>query len=305
MRVLVTGGAGFIGSSISELFISKGYGVVVLDDLSSGRREHVSSRAKFYKADICSPDIRKIFKEENIDCVVHQAAQVQVRKSLEDPTFDARVNILGSINLLELCRDGVKKIIYASSGGAVYGEPEYLPVDEEHPINPISPYGVSKYVVEKYIEAYEEIYGIDYTILRYGNVYGPRQSIAGEAGVIAVFAEKMLRGKSPTINGDGKQTRDFVYVADVAKANLAALRKGKNSVYNVGSGKGTSVNEVFEIMGRALKSEIKPKFGPLIKGEVRNTYLKVDKARHELGWRPRVEIEEGINGLLDYLKSKG
>lgn len=302
MNVLVTGGAGFIGSNVVDLLISEGHGVCIIDDLSSGRRGYVNDNAYFYEIDI-SDDVGKIVKDEGIECVIHHAAQIQVRKSIEDPVFDAKVNIQGSLNLLESCRD-VKKFIFASTGGAIYGEPEYLPTDESQPEKPLSPYGVSKLAFEKYLHVYDEIYGLDYVSLRYGNVYGPRQDPHGEAGVVAIFANKMLKGESPTINGDGKQTRDFVYVEDVAKSNLLALKKsGKEKVINIGTGKETSVNEVFETIQKSLGTDIEPVHGPPIKGEVEKSCLDVQRAKKELGWQAEVSLEEGIDRFLDYLKT--
>jgi UDP-glucose 4-epimerase len=302
MKVLVTGGAGFIGSNIVDLLISEGYEVVVIDDLSTGKAEYVNEKATFYRMDLVGEGLENVLNREKVDFVLHQAAQVQVRKSLLDPNFDAKVNILGSINLLECCRD-VEKFIYASSGGAVYGEPEYLPVDERHPIRPLSPYGASKYAVEKYLHAYKEIYGLDYISLRYGNVYGPRQDPYGEAGVVAIFANKMLHGKRPTIFGDGNQTRDFIYVEDVANANLLAMEKNtRNEVFNIATGEETSVNKIFEIIQESLKTNLKPVHDPPIKGEVRRIYLDVKRAEKKLGWKPKVGLREGIERFLDYLR---
>ncbi len=297
MKILVTGGAGFIGSNVADMLISDGHGVCVLDDLSSGKREHVNDSITFYEMDI-SDDVGKIVKEEGIECVIHHAAQVQVRRSIEDPVFDANVNILGSLNLLESCRD-VKKFIFASTGGAIYGEPEYLPAAESHPENPLSPYGVSKLAFEKYLHVYGEIYGLDYVALRYGNVYGPRQDPYGEAGVVAIFANSMLKGESPTVNGDGNQTRDFVYVEDIARANILALKKSaEEKVINIGTGSETSVNEIFEAIQRSLSTGITQLYGPPIKGEVRKICLDVRRAKKELGWEPEIGLEEGIDKFL-------
>jgi len=301
MAILVTGGAGFIGSHIVDALISEGYHIVVFDDLSTGKKEHVNKNAKFYKAGL-NDRLEEIFRKERIDIVVHQAAQINIRKSLSNPILDADVNIKGTLNLLECCKE-VEKFIYASSGGAVYGEPRYLPVDEEHPVAPLSPYGVSKYIAEKYLQVYKEIYDLDYVALRYGNVYGPRQSGEGEAGVVAIFANKILHSERPTINGDGTQTRDFVYVTDVARANLLAMEKGKN-VYNIATGKETSVNEIFDMIKKILNTSIKPEHAPPIKGEVRRIYLNIEKAKKELGWKPEVELEEGIEKLLEYTRQK-
>lgn len=302
MRVLVTGGAGFIGSSVVDLLISEGHDVCVLDDLSSGKKEYVNASAAFYEMSILD-DVGKIIKDEDIECVIHHAAQINVRKSVEDPVFDAKINILGSLNLLESSKD-VKKFIFASTGGAIYGEPEYLPADESHPEKPLCPYGVSKLAFEKYLYIHGEIYGLDYVSLRYGNVYGPRQDPHGEAGVVAIFANSMLKGESPTINGEGNQTRDFVYVEDVARSNLLAMEKFPNErVINIGTGIETSVNEIFETIQKSLGTDIKPVHGPAIKGEVQKISLDVKRAGEELGWGAETSLEDGIGKYLDYLKT--
>lgn len=301
MRVLATGGAGFIGSNIVDLLISEGHEVYVLDDLSSGREEYVNDSATFYEMSILE-DVGKIIKDEDIECVIHHAAQINVRKSVEDPVFDAKINILGSLNLLESSQD-VKKFIFASTGGAIYGEPEYLPADESHPEKPLCPYGASKLAFEKYLYMYGELYGLDYVSLRYGNVYGPRQDPHGEAGVVAIFANSMLGSERPTINGDGNQTRDFVYVEDVARSNLLAMEKSvRERVINIGTGVETSVNEIFETIQKSLGTDIKPVHGPAIKGEVQKISLDAKRAERELGWRPEVSLEDGIGKFLDYLK---
>lgn len=300
MKVLVTGGAGFIGSSIVDLLISEGHDVCVIDDLSSGKEEYVNASATFHEMSILD-NVGKIITEEDIECVFHHAAQINVRKSVEDPVFDAKVNILGSLNLLESSKD-VKKFIFASTGGAIYGEPKYLPADESHPENPLSPYGVSKLAFEKCLYVYGEIYGLDYVSLRYGNVYGPRQDPHGEAGVVAIFANKMLKGESPTINGDGNQTRDYVYVEDVVRSNLLALKKSPNEkIINIGTGIETSVNEIFETIQKSLGTGIKPVHGPAIKGEVEKISLDTKRAKDELGWGPEVSLEAGIEAFLKTL----
>ena len=244
--MLVTGGAGFIGSHVVDALIEEGHSVVVIDDLSSGKREHVHHDAKFHQLDIRSPDLEGVFAEERPEVVNHHAAQVDVRVSMADPIFDADVNILGSLNLLECARShGVEKLIYASTGGAVYGQPAYLPCDEDHPVEPICPYGISKLAVEHYLYLYRQSYGLEYTILRYANVYGPRQDPFGEGGVVAIFARQMVEGEQVVINGSGEQERDFVYVDDVVRANLVAMERGDGETYNLGRGVGTSVNELF------------------------------------------------------------
>ncbi|MCX6695272.1 MAG: NAD-dependent epimerase/dehydratase family protein, partial [Candidatus Altiarchaeota archaeon] len=280
-KVLVTGGAGFIGSNVVDLLIGKKYDVVVLDNLSTGKRENVNPKAKFIEMDIGDEKLDSVFRNEKPEYVVHHAAQIDVRKSIADPVFDSKVNIIGSINLLECCRrHGVKKIVYASSGGAVYGEPKYLPAGEDHPIQPLCPYGASKYVVEKYVELYGMNYGIDYTILRYANVYGPRQDPLGEAGVVAIFTGRFMEGKTPVIFGDGEQTRDFVYVKDVALANLMALEKKTNEkVFNIGSGVETSVNKIAQELKKLTNSKVNPTHSQDVKGEVRRISLKIERAK--------------------------
>jgi len=302
MKVLVTGGAGFIGSNIVDLLIDNRYKVTVVDNLSTGKKENLNPRAKFYKIDIRSSNLKKVFKRERPDYVLHQAAQTQVRKSILNPVYDSRININGSLNLLECCKKyNIEKIIYASSGGAVYGEPRYLPVDENHTINPISPYGVSKYMVESYLYTYNKLFGLDYIILRYSNVYGPRQDPYGEAGVIAIFIGKFLNKKRPMIFGDGNQTRDFVYVEDVAMANFLALKKNtKDKIFNIGTGKGYSVNEITRKIKGILDSEIKPIYDSPIKGEVRDICLNIKLSKKELGWKPQIDMDTGLKNTMKW-----
>ena len=245
-KVLVTGGAGFIGSHVVDLFLAKGYEVVVLDDLSTGRLSNLNPDAKFYQMDIRSPEVRSVFAAERPDYVSHHAAQIDVRRSVAEPILDAEVNILGSINLIECAKEfGVKHFIYISSGGAAYGEPERLPCDEEHPINPICQYGASKHTVEHYLYMYHANYGMPYTVLRYPNVFGPRQNPHSEAGVVAIFTGKMLRGEPVIVNGDGEQTRDFINVRDVAMANYrAAMARGVSGAFNIASGTRITINRL-------------------------------------------------------------
>lgn len=305
-NIFVTGGAGFIGSNVVDLLIEDGYNVVIIDDLSSGKRKNLKKEAKFYKLDICNPNLKKIFKKERPEFVIHQAAQVDVRKSIANPEFDADVNILGSINLLECCKNfNIKKVVYASSGGAVYGEPQYLPADESHPINPISPYGASKHAVEHYLELYRKNFGIDYVSLRYSNVFGPRQDPFGEGGVIAIFIGKFLKNITPVIFGDGNQTRDFVYVGDVANANLISLNKKIDMrIFNIGTGIETSVNEISDKLKNILNSKIDPIHGDAIKGEVRRIYLDVSLAKKELGWSPKTNLDNGLRKTIDWFKGE-
>jgi len=297
-RVLVTGGAGFIGSHVVDSLIEAGHEVVVVDDLSRGRRRNVNPKARFYRIDIREEEVASIFAHERPEYVNHHAAHIDLRRSLQDPLHDASVNILGSINLLECCRRyGVSKIIYASSV-AIYGEPEHLPCSEDHPVRPSSPYGASKYAAELYLHLCRENYGLDYTILHYPNVYGPRQDPLGEAGVVAVFSLQMLLGEEVTINGSGDQERDFVYVEDCAKANLLALDNGSGEAYNLGSGIGTSVNQLFEEMKRLTGYPLDAVHGPPKPGDVFRICLDVNKAKKELGWSPTVGLQEGLERTL-------
>ena len=301
MKVLVTGGAGFIGSHVVDGLIEEGHSVAVVDDLSTGKREHVNPQARFYELDIRSPSLAEVLAQERPEVVNHHAAQVDVRRSMADPSFDADVNIMGSINLLECVRaHGVKKFIYASTGGAVYGEPVYLPCDENHPLDAICPYGVSKHTVEHYLYLHGQNNGPEYTILRYPNVYGPRQDPFGEAGVVAIFARQMVDGEQVVINGSGEQERDFIYVADVVRANMLTIVKGGGQVYNLGCGEGTSINELFAIMKSITGYPREPVHGPPKRGETFRIYLDARKARRELGWKPLVGLEEGLRSTIDF-----
>jgi len=300
----VTGGAGFIGSHVVEVFLEKGYEVVILDDLSTGRESNLNPRAKFYKMDIRSPEVRNIFEMEKPDYISHHAAQMDVRRSVAQPLFDADVNILGSINLIECAKEfGVKHFVYISTGGAVYGEPDYVPCDEAHPINPICQYGASKHTVEHYLFMYNVNYGLNYTVLRYPNVYGPRQDPHGEAGVVAIFTGKMLAGEPVVIYGDGEQTRDFVYVGDCAFANyLAVTVDHKPGIYNIGWGRPTSVNDIFNTLAKVTQFPHAAAFDSAKVGETRHIYLDATKAKNELGWSPTLSLEEGLKKTVDYFK---
>jgi UDP-glucose 4-epimerase len=301
MKILVTGGAGFIGSHVVDMFLAEGHDVVVVDDLSTGRSENVNPKAKLYQMDIRSPELVQIFQAERPEIVDHHAAKANVRESVERPALYADVNILGSLNLLECARqNGVRKFIYISTGGAEYGEPDYLPVDEGHPIRPLCPYGVSKHTVEHYLYIYNRLHGLDYTTLRYANVYGPRQDPYGEAGVVAIFAQRMLSGKQAVINGAGDQERDFVYVEDYARANVLALTKGSGGTFNLASGRGTSVNEIFRTLARLTNYQLPEIHGPAKPGEVFRIYLSFELARRELDWAPCVGLEDGLQRTLAY-----
>lgn len=304
MKIMVTGGAGFIGSHVVDMFITHGHEVVVVDDLSTGRLSNLNPAATFYQIDIRSPELAQVFEKEKPQVVDHHAAQMDVRHSVEDPIFDADVNVLGSIRLIELARQhAVERFIYISTGGAVYGEPEYLPCDEGHPINPICPYGASKHTVEHYLYMYHELYNLDYVILRYPNVYGPRQDPHGEAGVVAIFTGQMLKGDQVVINGDGDQERDFVYVADCARANLLALTtQNTNTVFNLGEGKGTTVNQVYEELKRITSYQLSAVHGPAKVGETRRIYLEAEKAARDLAWQPTIGLGKGLEETVQYFQ---
>jgi UDP-glucose 4-epimerase len=304
MKVLVTGGAGFIGSHVVDTYIGSGYEVVVVDDLSTGRISNLNPAARFYQMDIRSPQLAEVFAKERPDFVNHHAAQMNVRRSVDDPLYDADVNIRGSINLIECAlKFGVKRFLYISTGGAVYGEPVYLPCDEKHPIVPICPYGASKHTVEHYLYMYYFNYGLKYSVLRYPNVYGPRQDPHGEAGVIAIFTGQMLADEQVVINGDGENQRDYVFVGDCARANLLLLQKnGEPDTYNLGFGRGTTVNQVFSSLKAITGYTREPIHGPAKVGETRRIYLNSEKAARELGWKPGVALNEGLRQTVEYFK---
>lgn len=305
MKILVTGGAGFIGSHVVDLYLQEGHDVIVLDDLSTGRRSNLNPNARFYEMDIRDPAVREVFEQERPEVVNHHAAQMDVRKSIHDPLFDADVNILGSLRLIELAREfSIERFVYISSGGAAYGEPEYVPCDEAHPVNPICQYGASKHTVEHYLYMYGINYGLKYCVLRYPNVYGPRQDPLGEAGVVAIFIGQMLEGKQVVINGDGEQQRDFVYVGDCARANLAALgMSSSGEIFNIGCGRGTSINEIFTQLRDLTDYPHTPVHGPPILGETRRIFLDADKARRELGWQPQTRLQGGLAATVDYFRT--
>lgn len=303
-EVLVTGGAGFIGSHVVERLLELGHQVVVVDDLSTGRRSNLPSGVRLYQVDIAALALEEVFQQERPELVIHLAAQISVQVSMQDPLKDARSNLLGSLNLLQSCvKNGVQKVVYASSGGAIYGEPRYLPCDEEHPVQPLSHYGVSKFAVESYLYVYRLAHGLDYTVLRFGNIYGPRQDPFGEAGVVAIFSQNMLAGRSVTINGSGEQERDFVYVLDTAESVIKAMDGESGQAYNIGTGKGASVNEIFSLLKAQTAYSGDATHGPPRPGEVFKIYLDNTRAREKLGWEPRFTLEEGLQATVDWFRN--
>jgi UDP-glucose 4-epimerase len=304
VNILVTGGAGFIASHIVDAYIERGHDVTVLDNLSTGRRWNINPRAKFVEQDVRDADaIKALFQREKFDVVNHHAAQMDVRRSVADPVFDASVNILGVLTLLEECmKGGVTKVIFASSGGAIYGEQDYFPADERHPTRPISPYGVAKLATEQYLFYYKAVYGLDAINLRYANIYGPRQNSEGEAGVVAIFTSRMLAGAPVVINGDGKQTRDYVFVADVVHANVLALDYVGSNTFNIGTGKESDVNTLFRILKEKTGSSCEETHGPAKKGEQLRSVLDNSKIVSTLGWSPGVTLEEGLARTVDYFR---
>jgi UDP-glucose 4-epimerase len=305
MNILVTGGAGFIGSNVADAFIAEGHTVSIVDNLSSGKPQNVNPKAHFYQYDIQSPGVESIFEKEKIDVICHHAAQMDVRKSVADPKFDASVNILGMLNVMELgVKFKIKKVLFSSTGGAIYGEQDYFPADEQHPLRPLSPYGITKLATEKYLFFYKMTYGIAHVILRYANIYGPRQNPHGEAGVVAIFASKMLKGEQPVINGDGKQTRDYVFVGDVVRANMMALRYEKSDIFNIGTGIETDVNELFRHIRTFTGARCEERHAVAKAGEQLRSVIDHAKAKKILGWEPTVNIEEGLRRTVDFFKSK-
>jgi UDP-glucose 4-epimerase len=303
MKIVVTGGAGFIASHIADAYINRGHELFVIDDLSTGQRRNLNPSAKFYPLDIADPKAAKLIGEIKPDVLNHHAAQMDVRRSVADPTFDARINIIGFVNLLEACKDvGVKKVIFSSSGGAVYGDREPIPATEVHETLPLSPYGVSKLTGELYLGYYQMAFGLPYVALRYANVYGPRQSTQGEAGVVAIFITQLLAGKNPVINGDGKQTRDYVFVGDVVGANLAALDSDHMGPVNIGTGKETDVVTICRLLREGMGSRVEALHGPAKLGEQRRSCLEASLARQILGWSPEVDLKEGLDKTIAYYR---
>jgi UDP-glucose 4-epimerase len=309
LNILVTGGAGFIGSHVVDGLLNAGHRVIVLDDLSSGRRENLSPRATLIEGDIGDRElIHSVFGEHSIDIVNHHAAQIDVRKSVADPMMDARINILGSLTLLEAAREHkVKRFIFASTGGAIYGEQKYFPADEEHPQQPISPYGITKRAVELYLEYYRAVHGLPYTVFRYANVYGPRQDPKGDAGVVAIFTNAMMSDKGATIFGTGEQTRDYVFVGDVVRAHVLLLDRGTvgSAIYNVSTGIETSVNELHRVLSDVITGgQATPIYADARKGELDRSSCSSAKITQALGWKPEVQLADGLKRTVDYFRSR-
>jgi UDP-glucose 4-epimerase len=309
MKVLITGGAGFIASHVADAYLAAGHQVVIVDDLSTGKRENIPSGAKFYHLDICDPALEEVFAAELPDFVNHHAAQISVPLSIEDPVKDARINILGLINVLQCSvMYKVKKIIFISSGGAIYGEAEEYPTTEEYLPRPLSVYAVNKLSGESYLHFYHHHYGLDFTTLRYANVYGPRQDSHGEAGVVSIFVEKLLSGQPPTIYAYPDEPegmiRDYVFVADVARANLLALYKGDNDYFNIGTCQETTTTHLYNSIMWQLGNECAPLKGGPRKGDIRRSMLKCSKAFHELGWSPIYTLEDGIRETIAFFRNK-
>jgi UDP-glucose 4-epimerase len=305
LKILVTGGAGFIASQVADAFIAEGHKVFILDNLSTGFEININPKAVFIKADIGDKSLSSLFEKEKFDVVNHHAAQMDVRRSVADPAFDATTNILGTLNLLQNCvKTGVKKFMFASTGGAVYGEQDYFPADEKHPTAPLSPYGISKLAVEKYLFFYHAQYKLNYTILRYANIYGPRQNPFGEAGVVAIFSTRLLKGEQPLINGTGLQTRDYVYVGDVVKAALTTVNDPASDIYNIGTGIETDVNQLFHIINNIAGKGMVEKHGPPAAGEQMRSVITSDKIFAKFNWRPTTTLEVGLKNTVNFFKER-
>ena len=305
MKILVTGGAGFIGSHVVDAYVAAGHDVLVVDDLSSGKRENLNPKARFHQLDIVDPKMIELIRDERPAVLNLHAAQMDVRRSVADPLFDARVNILGAINLLEGARKAnVRRVLFVSSGGAVYGEQGQFPAPEAHPTNPVSPYGVSKRAGELYAFFYQAEYQLPFIALRYANVYGPRQDPHGEAGVVAIFSGKMLRGEPVMVNGDGKQTRDYVYVGDVARANVLALENTCTGPVNIGTGVETDVNTLARLILDATGGRSEVRHGPTKAGEQRRSVVDARRAAEVLGWRPEVSLADGLGRTVEWFRQR-
>ena len=306
MNILVTGGAGFIGSHVVDAYINDNHNVVIVDDMSRGRKEFINPRATFHQISISDPQLANIIQKEGIKVISHHAAQISVSDSVKNPVKDAESNIIGTLQLLQNaveCR--VDKFIFASTGGAIYGEQDYFPAREDHPQKPTSPYGLSKLSVEGYLRFYKEQYGLKSIIFRYGNVFGPRQNPNGEAGVVAIFNNRLLKGQAPVINGDGEQTRDYIFVRDVVNANLLALKLNGSDTFNVGTGQETSVNELTHLILEVAESNIDVQTSKKKIFEQRRSCLDYKKLKGSLNWSPKVSLKEGLSETFIFFKNNG
>jgi UDP-glucose 4-epimerase len=305
MKVLVTGGAGFIGSHLVDRLVQEGHEVVVVDNLSTGKRRNLNRAARFFKLDIQSWRLERVFRNERPNLVMHLAAQMDVRKSVEDPIFDAQVNVLGTLNVLQQAiKHGVRKMVFSSSGGAIYGEQEIYPAPESHVTRPLSPYGISKLCGEQYLSYYQRVNGLQIVSLRYANVYGPRQDPDGEAGVVAIFIQKLLNNEQAIVNGNGRQTRDFVYVEDVVEANLAVMGQEIQGTYNVGTGEETSINDLLRTLVLHTNSTCKEVHGPVKNGEQARSVIDSGKLRQEWSWEPKIELSDGLKRTVEYFRER-
>ncbi len=305
MKILVTGGAGFIASHLVDRLVKAKHKVVVVDNLTTGKKKNLNPKAKFFRLDIGSPKITEVFRKEKPQVVFHLAAQIDVRKSVANPAWDSKVNIGGALNILENCkRYKVKKVIFASTGGAIYGDAsrKFIPTKEDYPSQPLSPYGIAKLSIEYYLEYYYEIFGLRYVALRFANVYGPRQNSKGEAGVVAIFIDKVLHGRQTVINGSGQFTRDYVFVDDVVNAALLAMRRTFVGSVNIGTSTETSVNQIFKKIVKESGAKAKAKHGPAKEGEQRRSCLSWRMAKNKLGWKPKVKLDEGIKKTVKWFK---
>jgi UDP-glucose 4-epimerase len=307
VRILVTGGAGFIGSHVVDAYIAAGHEVAILDNFSTGRQENVSPDARVYRCDVRDqPEVERAVAAFKPEAVNHHAAQAEVPRSIADPTYDAHINILGGLNLLKACTDhSVGKVIFSSTGGALYGEPDVIPAAEDHPVRPLSPYGTSKFAFEQYLGTFARTFGLPYTVLRYANIYGARQDFYSEEGrVVAIFASRMLEGRPVTIDGTGDQSRDMLHVGDVATANLAALERGAGETVHVSTGVPVTINDLFRKLALLTDYRQEPMFGPARKGDVYRIALDNRRAKEVLGWEPRITLEEGLSRTVDYFREK-
>ncbi|HEX4579157.1 MAG TPA: NAD-dependent epimerase/dehydratase family protein [Candidatus Dormibacteraeota bacterium] len=305
MRALVTGGAGFIGSTLVDALLGEGAEVSVVDDLSRGRREQVAAAAAFHRVDVVDDAFAAVVAATRPDVVFHLAAQIDVRRSVSDPVLDTRINVLGTVNVLDACvRAGVRRVVFASSGGVLYGDTDVLPTPETHPCAPASAYGAAKLAGESYGSVFAQVHGLEFVALRYANVYGPRQDPHGEAGVVAIFAERLLEGGDAVINGDGGQTRDYVHVDDVVAANLSAAQTPHLGAFNIGTGVACDVNELYSHIARAAGVSREPRHGPAKLGEQRRSVLDISRAATLLAWRPRMKLDEGLSQTVGWFASR-